>query len=253
MTRLALTVLLAIAGSAGAQPKVDPPPPNFRQKAAEHFQAGRYAEALAELETAYKLDPAPGLLYAIAQVQVKLDRCADAIVNYEKFVASNPGEKPAQAANEAIAACKVTLAAKKPEPRPELKPEPKPESKPEPKPVLTPDPPRRDDGGRAWFKDPLGGALVGAGLIGGVVGVVLYRSASADIDAAESAANYGSSEELVDGAKSKRRNALIAGGVGGALLIGGVIRYATSGGRETKRIAIVPTTGGAAVSWSGRW
>jgi uncharacterized protein YcfJ len=82
---------------------------------------------------------------------------------------------------------------------------------------------------------------------------VLYRSASADIDKAESAENYGSSEDLVDGARTKRRNATIAGAIGGALVIGGVIRYVTAGKRETKAIAIVPADGGAFATWSGRW
>ncbi len=275
MTRLPLLLLL-IAGVAAADPKGDAKA--HVQKAAAFHAEGKFVDALFELDAAYTLDPDPGLLYAIAQVQVKLDRCAEAIFNYEKFIASKPGDKPAKAAREAITACRTTLRAKsnpepaKPEPKPDPKPEPKPEAaepkpepaKPEPakpapprvaetaSPPIEP-PPEKPSQGRAWYADPLGGVLVGVGIAGGVTGVLLYRKASSDIDAAESAQNYGSSEDLVDRAASRRRLATIAGVAGGALVIGGIIRFVTASGGEKRQVAIVPTTGGAAVTFGGRW
>jgi hypothetical protein len=268
MTRLPLLFVL-IAGVASADPKADAKA--HIQKAAGFHGEGKFVDALFELDAAYALDPDPGLLYAIAQVQVKLDRCAEAIFNYEKFIASSPGDKPAKAAREAIAACRTTLRAKanpeppKPEPKAEPIAEPKPEppkpepAKPEPPRVAdtTPPPvapaPEKPSGGRAWYADPLGGVLVGVGIAGGVTGVLLYRKASSDIDAAPGATNYGNSEDLVERAESRRKLATIAGVAGGALVIGGIIRYVTAGGREQRGVAIVPTSGGAAVTLGGRW
>lgn len=261
--RRAACVLALGAGIAFGDPKADAKV--HLDKAAAFHAQGKFVDALFELDAAYVLTPDPGLLYAMAQVQVKLERCAEAIPNYERFLASKPADKAEKAAREAIAACKATIA--KPEPRPEPKPDapppiPAPKREPTaparpqvaeaPLPPIAP-PPEKPARGRSWYADPLGGALVGVGVAGGFVGVLLYRKASSDIDAAERAANYGGSEDLVDRAASRRRIATIAGVAGGALVIGGVIRYVMVGGREQRQVAIVPTAGGAAVTFGGRW
>jgi tetratricopeptide (TPR) repeat protein len=235
---VATTVALALATPrAFAQPS---PEAKVHVDAATKLHGeGKYAEALVELEAAYKLDPQPPLLYAIAQVHVKLDRCAEAIPFYEKFLATNPEPGPAEATRQAIEVCKSRLPAA---------PEPTPEPEPAPEPVVAPPAP---EGRSAWYADPLGGALVGGGVVAGVVGFVLYRSATSDLDAAESAATYQESQDLVDGAGSKRTYAAIAGGVGIALIAGGVIRYVTRDRGGESNVAIVPARGGGLVTWSG--
>lgn len=84
------------------------------REAKEHFQlasaahkAGRFRDALKELMLAYALEPRPELLYAIAQVHVKLGECPQAISFYERFLASNPKAEHASRANAAITICKT--------------------------------------------------------------------------------------------------------------------------------------------------
>jgi hypothetical protein len=147
------------------------------------------------------------------------------------------------------------------EPKPEVKPEPEPPEPtpeptpaPEPAPIVQP-PPAVDPPSRSpWYLDKLGLALTATGVLGGVVGVMFYTGANSDIDAAKVAANYGESEKLVDGAADKRRFAIIAGSVGGALLVTGVVRFVMVRGRNAERaLAVTPLPDGAAISWSGRW
>ena len=257
--------LLATASPAAADPTSEA---NAHvKKAMVHHGNGEFAKALDELLLAYQIDPQPGLLYAIAQVHVKLDHCSDAVSFYERFLATNPEAKAAAAAHEAIAVCKAkapVLAEPKPEPpKPEPRPEPPPDPKPAPKVVaqteparLPPPPPHVDapPSKRAWYKDPLGDALVGAGVVSGVVGFVFLRSATSDIDAAAKASSYGASETIVDRAHTKRLYAAIATGGAIALVTGGVIRYVIVSRRaEEPRVAITPTSGGASISWMGRF
>lgn len=256
-----LCVLVAALSTAAADPKLEA---KARiESAMVHHGNARYAAALADLTAAYELDPQTDLLFAIAQVHVKLDRCADAIPYYEKFIAAKPGAGPEAAAREAITVCKAKLPA---EPKPEPTPppttgtttEPTTETTTtvatttEPAQPLTEPPPMRDEP-RAWFKDPVGGALVGVGVAGVVVGAVLYTGARGKLDDAENADTYEQSEALIDDARSTRTIAAIAG-IGGVVLIGaGVTRYIMVRGRtrEEATLGVVPTRGGAAITFGG--
>ena len=233
-----LAVLAALASSAHAD-SPETPPPSPVELATQLYKDGKYAEALVELDKAYALDPQPKLLYAIGQVHVKLGRCPDAIAFYDKFLATNPDAGPASSARQAIEACKK--AAPPPEPTP---------PPPTPEPIPLPPPPEVTP----LYKDPIGGALVGAGVIAGVVGIVIYRGARADLDGAETAKTYQASEKLVDSGHSKRTYAAIAGG-GALVLIGaGVIHMVVRDrGSSERAVAVTPATGGAIVTWSGRF
>jgi hypothetical protein len=233
-----------------------------------HHGNNRFGEALVELEAAYKLDAQPDLLFAIGQVLVKLSRCGDAIVYYERFLATKPPVKPTAATREAITVCKGRLDSEPPtkvEPAPEPQTEPRTEPNTEPvddspntevadTQVPVDEPPIDTPPRRRWYKDPIGGVLVGAGLASGVTGVVFYSSARGDLDGAESAGTYQQSEDLVDRAGRKRLYAAIAGGAGAALVVFGVVRYAMSGGGdEAPAVTVAPTSDGGIVAWSGRF
>lgn len=238
------------------------------EQAMIHHGNNRFVEALADLEAAYQLDPEPDLLFAIGQVNVKLGRCVDAVSYYERFLATRPEAGPAAATREAIMVCKTKIAKDaRSEPRPEPEPDPEADPAPDPEPEVAtrpgpdtlepePQPPRVDtpDGPRPWYKDPIGGALVGGGVVAGVVGILFYRSATADLDRAESADTYEQSEDLIERAEGSRTIGAIAGATGLVLVAGGVVRYLIAGdGTETSNVAIVPTSAGGAITWSGRW
>lgn len=209
-------------------------------RATQLYKDGKYAEALVALEEAYALDPQPKLLYAIAQVHVKLGRCPDAIVFYERFLATQPDAGPASTARQAIDVCKTAP------PPAQITPEPTP---PPPEPPLPPPPEVTP-----LYKDPIGVALVGAGVVAGVVGIVMYSGARADLDDAEQAPTYQASETLVDSGRSKRTYAAIAGG-GALVLIGAGVAHMVMRDRGTteRAVAVTPSSGGAIVTWSGRF
>ena len=212
-------------------------------KAMEAHKAERFADALVELKAAYALEPKPELLFAIGQVNVKLDRCADAIDYYEKFLATKPAAQAQADTQQAIDTCKAQLAAAQPPPPPQDSP------------YLPPSAASSSTARSPWYKDKLGGALVLGGTAATVVGLVLYAGARGDLDDAESAPNVAKYDELVDSAHSKRTWSVVLIG-GGAVLIGaGVVRYMMRGGRskETRGVGMVPAAGGGLVTWSGQF
>ena len=83
-------------------------------KGAKAHKDGNFDVALTELQAAYALDPQPKLLFAIAQVQVKLDNCPDAIANYEKFLATEKSKQKQAVVKQAIEACNQKVAAATP-------------------------------------------------------------------------------------------------------------------------------------------
>jgi tetratricopeptide (TPR) repeat protein len=251
MKHLAIVALCAFPLAAHAAPKRKGQGGKKQQKveakkteakkhiaaATEAHQAEKYDVALTELQAAYDLDPQPDLLYAIGQVQVKLNNCPEAIMSYEKFLESKPATEPASAANEAITTCREQLAAQPPPPPP-------------PDPVPQPAPPRPPES-KPFYKDVLGDALVGVGVAAATGGVVFYLGARGKLDDAEKAATYAEHEKLVGEAKSQRNIAVLLGGVGVVAIGVGVWHWTRFGGGGEQRVALVPTTDGGLVTWAG--
>jgi len=82
------------------------------QRAKERYEAGRQggSDARAELERAldalrlaYRLRPAPWMLFNLAQVQSQLGSCHDATELYRRFLASDPGPEARASAEQALA------------------------------------------------------------------------------------------------------------------------------------------------------
>jgi tetratricopeptide (TPR) repeat protein len=277
MKLCAVIVLAAAALSARALAETP------KQEAAKHiersaklFQSGDFSTALDELLAAYSLDPQPGLLYSLGQINVKLDHCEEAITWYRKFLDSKPGAKPSQAAREAIAACQKMIAQKPPPPPPApeppppqpLTPPPPPPPSPPPSPSPSPSPSSislppptspppavdRPASRTAWYSDPVADILVGGGLAAGIAGALLYRNALADYDRAEAAPDYSAHHAAIEDGKSARTQALLASGAGIALVAGGVIYFVIHDRGGEPRVSVAPIRGGgAAVTWSGRW
>jgi tetratricopeptide (TPR) repeat protein len=207
-------------------------------KAMKAHEKGDFATALTNLQAAYEKDPQPELLYAIAQVHVKLMQCKEAISFYEQFLATNPSEAAAKDTREAIDVCKAQLP---PEPPPPPPPEPAQPPPPPPPPPSLP-----------WYRDAIGAGLVGSGLIAAGAGVFVYISARKDLDDAEDATDHAVYTDLVDGARSKRVLSVVLIGGGAALIGYGVTRIVMRKPTENEpAIAITPTSGGGIVTWGG--
>ena len=247
-SRLTVVLVLALASRAFAgDPKAEA---QAHVHASEKlFQAGKYQDALGELTTAYALDPQPGLLYAIAQVHVKLGECAEAITWYQRFLDTHPDDRPAKAAHEAIDMCTTALPAQPeppPPPQPTVQQPPLPPQQPRPAPIAPPSSP-------TWYSSVVADALVIGGGVSGVAGIELYLRALDDFDRAKTANSYARNHELVEDGHSQRQWAVIAG-TGGVMLVGGGLAYYFLHVRKQEPdVMVSPTTNGGVVTWSGRF
>ncbi len=99
---LATAPLPALAQSAKKQAKA------FFKQGREHYAAGRFAEALQAFEQANALRPHPLMLYNIGQVQEKMEDLPSALVTFDKYLATSPGD--ADEVKEKVAALRARLA-----------------------------------------------------------------------------------------------------------------------------------------------
>jgi len=272
--RYMLATLLLLAGTAVAGKKQEAK--KHIDKATAFHKDGKFAEALVELDAAYKLDPKPDLLFAIGQVHSKLGDCDKATEYFKKFGKAKKSKQIDKVVDEAIASC--TPAAPPdaliapasnptptptPEPTPTPTPTPTPEPTPtptltptpEPTPTLTPTPtptPIAQPHRRHWYQDKIGDALVGVGLVASVGAIIEYSSATSDLDAAEKAPNIDGYHSNVNSAHDARTISVVLGVGGVALIAGGVIHYVVSGkgGGEQPAVTAAPLPGGAVFTYS---
>lgn len=244
MTTRSLCLLAALAAPQVAHADAKSEAAAHVARAQAAHDAGKFADALTELLTAYTLDPQPQLLYAIGQVQRDLGRCDEAITYYKRFLDTHPDQDSAAVATEAITSCKDQPT----KPPGQLPPPPPPPHQPPPPPLQVA--PAHE--APPFYRDTLGDALVGAGVVAGVLAIVEYKSALSDLDSADHAATFDARAKLEDDAHGKRTLSVVLAIGGVALAGGGVAHYLLHdrGGAETG-VAIVPTAHGGFVTWSG--
>lgn len=177
-----------------------------------HFQAKRFAEAVAALRDAYDADGSPAYLFPLAQSERAAGQCEDAITHYRSFVETAPPRLDADAAQEGIVACEQFLD----NPDPALL-----TGEPEPPPIDTPPPPPQ-----RWYLDPAGDALVAIGIVAAGVGGGLLGAAAATRNGADGAGT----EDDFAGIDRRQQNLTTAGiitlSVGATSLLAGVVRWA---------------------------
>ncbi len=247
---LAAAVLLTGAPLASAAPKTPEAKAAFDRGVAA-YTANDYAAASEALGESYALEPDVETLFAWAQTERKLERCDKASELYGKLLAYDLPDENKAAIRTKLEECKAIMAAQKPvEPHPPV---------PAPTPAPTPRPPPLDDPlpistTRAWWKDPVGGALVGVGVVGlGVGGYLLMSASSLDADK-ENATSYGEFQRLEDKATSRGTLGVIAAAGGGALIVAGIVWYATRGGDERPpQVTGWITADGGGVAATGRF
>ncbi|HEX3763010.1 MAG TPA: hypothetical protein VHW23_30145 [Kofleriaceae bacterium] len=76
------------------------------------YDQGDFGHARDELLAAYQLEPRPELLFALGQVELQLGRFAQAIDDYQRFLATGPAPDQAALAQQAIGAARARLAEK---------------------------------------------------------------------------------------------------------------------------------------------
>ena len=205
VTTTAIAWLLAVA------------PASPVDRAEEAFQAGRYTDAAKAFGEAYEADPDPKFVYAQAQAERLGGDCASAIEHYDRFLALDPDPEPAEAARTNRERCRQELERSKPPPPP---PDP-----PRPRTMVDDDPVDQPTRARPWHRDPLGGALVGSGLVVTALGTgLLAGGVVLDRNAAD-AGIEGDFESDRERALGMHRAGIALTAIGAAIAIGGIVRW----------------------------
>lgn len=244
----ALIFLVALASPVLADTTAKTEAKRHIDHASQLHKDGKFQQALDELTVAYSLDPQPELLYAIGQMHVKLGQCTLATAFYERFLTTRPADGPASAAQEAIASCKLrgdTPAA----PEPPVTPPALPPQPPPPSPLVVDQEPVDS----AWYRDKIGDALVGGGVVVAVLGGIVYASAVGKLDDADQATSYAAQQALVDKAHSDRLYSVVLVAGGAALIGAGIYHYILDGAAPRAQVGVVPSHGGAFASLSLRF
>jgi tetratricopeptide (TPR) repeat protein len=234
-------LVLALAAPEKGSLLSDPVAMEHFEAAQRAFNEGDYDAASKELERAFLIEPADALLYPWAQAERFSGRCKVAIDLYRRFLETDPSPNFRVAAEENLARCRAEVeeagedSGGEPDP---LEEDPlddgwdavaaTEEDRPE---TAKPD----DRSKAAWIRDPLGGVLSGLGVAGVATGAALM---AVSLSRAGRVAEEDTNQGYLDARKSATnlRNAgAIALGVGGALLIGGIVRYVVVAKRSKRR------------------
>jgi hypothetical protein len=219
-----LVALALVTGSslASAAPKTGEAKVSFDTGVAA-YSKGDFAAAAEALGKSYELEADVETLFAWAQAERKLEHCEKATELYAKLL-----DADLPAANKAVVRqkfdeCQAILGAQAAQPPKPVVVAPRP-----PAPV-EPVPPPPHETSRAWWKDPVGGTLVGLGVVGlGVGGVFLVQARSADKDK-DSSPDYAEFQRLADRADSRGKLGVSVVIGGGVLATAGIVWYATHG------------------------
>jgi len=247
-----ITVLFVLVGATAAA-RGDGR--GMKPEARVHYERGlklyehhQYDEAIGELRAGLAIDPQPDLLYALGQAERRRGNCERAIEYYQaclglvkepaavaalrvqiercKVEAGEPKEEPAQlpapaapvvAAPPAVAAPPIVAA------RPAA-------SAPASTTPPPPSPPSRPTRAR-WSHDALGWSLVAVGLAAGGAGGAMMGVAHARLD--EAGDSYQAYADAA-GAPALWTAGVVTVSVGGALVVGGVVRLAIIAAREAR-------------------
>lgn len=272
---LALVIALVVAPAAARAGNAEDARAHVARATRAHKE-GRFDEARIELEAAVALAPRPDLLYALGQVHAKLGRCRDAEAYFRRYAATQHDPRITKVVDQAIAACQPAPAPAIDRPPPTSPAPPPGSATSSPPPASTP-PPATDNPPPAasrparpfaatrtapaavapaaphrWYQDKLGDGLVLGGLVAGAVGLIEYRSAQSDLDAAEQTTTLARYHALVDAAHDKRTAAILLFAGSGALIASGVIRYALhAGDAEPGGVTVAPVRGGGVITYAG--
>lgn len=263
----AALALLVAATTATAAPKTKPARKEFDRGVAAYTK-GDYQSASDALAKSFAIEADEETLFAWAQTERKLGHCDKAVELYTKLLTMNLPAENKKAVRVQIDECNQILQEERAAAAVlEAPPDATSPSTSSPSgtstststssadssgPSLSPSQPKdTTTGSDGWYKDPIGGALVGAGAVGLALGTVfLVQASSADSDKA-TASTYDQYQSLADRAESRGRLAVISLVAGGALVTAGVIRYATRrSSSETRTLSgwLAPTTAGLTLS-----
>ncbi|MBT8493926.1 MAG: hypothetical protein KJO07_12810 [Deltaproteobacteria bacterium] len=269
---LAIVVATAVclAQSEGPNMPEDPRAKAALKRAMRLFEERDLDDAVAELEAGYAIEPKPIFMFSLATVERYRDNCERAITLYRCYLASNPPKtakaidglkecgtaynEPAEGECDGVL---KTVATTAPPPDQNQRDPGSASNQNTSNTTNTgrPGGPPPEGEPRSWYQDPLGDILFGVGLASVATGASFFylgNKAAKDANEANSLDRY---RELDDRASSRRLVGWIATGAGGALMIGGIVRWLTldDGADQSSSVSFLPTADGAAVVFGGRF
>ncbi len=219
------------------------------KKGIELYKAGKYAEARVQIEKAYKADPKPETLFALAQAERLAGDCVAAAAHYKQVISEVSDLNVAKLVQQNLLICEPDAGKPEPEVEPVKVVEPSPpvvETKIVERPVVRVE--HRTD---KLAMVMLGGGMLALGAAGG-----LYVAASSNADAADVARSLEDHDRLADKAKSERTLMYISAGAGALMLGVAVYRFATGGSKQEKSdagVAVVPNGSGGSLLVTSRF
>src|SRR5262245_59688716 len=203
LVAFAATAMAGIVHADPSRPVGDAPLiPAAREqfdRGAAHFARKEDEPAIAAFRKAYEIDPRPEILFAWAQAERLSGDCASAISLYDRFLATGPVARQATAAEENKALCSEALRTR-PVDRTAVRQDSGVSSS-----AVARRPTQRISGNRrTWYSDPLGGAQVGAAVIGLGAGGWLFVKSQNDADDASGAATVGAYQDRLTTARRER-------------------------------------------------
>jgi hypothetical protein len=208
-----------IEAPAEPAPDVDP------LDGATLFRVGRYREAAAAFAREYETNPDPALLFGRAAALKRSGDCLSALSAFEAFIAAGPPAPDVEEAERQIDDCQAIVEAT-------AKAAMQRSNAAEPAPTATAaEPAPSDRAPDTWYRDPIGGTLVGTGAAILVGGAGLY-GASFGVAARERPDMQSEHESRRRQVRSLAATGIPLMAAGAAILVGGIVRWAVLARRQ---------------------
>lgn len=209
----ALWALLAAAPEPDLQTRID--------RADVATREGRWFDAAAEYDVVFQATGDLRVRYAQAEALRYGGNCVDAIPMYEECAQRGESASIKSLSTSRIELCQEELAATRA--REEALSVPVLPA-PEPEDLSTVDSPP-PEATTPWYRDPAGDVLVAIGLAASITGGVVLGLGQREADASADASNDRDFGNSLDRTRTLRLAGGITMGAGGALLLGGVVRW----------------------------
>ncbi len=237
MSAVALWALLSLAPDPDLQARID--------QAEVAVSEGRWLDAAADYQVVFEATGDLRVRYAQAEALRLGGACAEALPMYQEYLAGKPSQAMQARTLQLIRYCEDEVQAEQAREAAltsPVVPEPEPEREPEIDQGPPPEPPR------PWYRDPAGDALVAVGLATSIAGGVVLGLGMREGNTGGDATDDRAFGEAIDRAETRTLAGGITLGVGGAILLGGIVRWVVVERRNRSNLDVAVAPRGVAVS-----